>query len=262
MIRGSGQGQLRPPHCVGSAGARARAARIRPTLSRFILMLCVLPILPAPGTGAQAEPESPTQVVLCKLGAECRLTTLAGCVAMGGVADPPWEMCLPVVDAAADRAGRLVPDLNEESAVLEDCRFPAAIAIRGRNRLVYRAGAYEVEFGSGSLVRVDFDTGRFCLAESLQVAPAPALRVRSEDLKRLGGFFGIDSHGIDPDGVRRDLDLHRDRAASAGAGPPAMGPNVACAWLHILRLLEQTGSPVEVHVEEGELSLIMAPLGR
>lgn len=204
-------------------------------------------LLVGPSAVAQAEATAvdPQRMVLCRIGDECRLTTLERCLAKGGVVDPPWEACAPMLE--------LVPSPAPVPGV--DCYFPAEVAIRGRNRLVYRVGPYERTFGPGTYLMADFDEGRFRIADTLQVVPPPEPELRAADLRRLGGFFGVG------DALRADLLEDPIRAAhEPDVSVRALSREEACAWLQILRLLRRSVTPLEVHFTDGHLTLMMVPL--
>lgn len=193
----------------------------------------------------EAPPVDPQQIVLCRIGDECRLTTLERCLAKGGQVDPPWEACAPVLE--------VVPPPARSPGI--DCYFPAEVAIRGRNRLVYRVGPYERTFGPGTYLMADFDEGRFRIADTLLVVPPPETELRAEDLRRLGGFFGVER------ALRAGVLNGSVHAANeSDDSVRILSRKEACAWLHILRLLRRSATPLEVHLTDGHLTLMMVPL--
>ena len=201
-------------------------------------------------TPTDAVPVDPTQMVLCRLGDECRLTTLERCLAKGGIVDPPWEECAPILEG--------VPSATPEQGT--DCHFPAEIAIRGRNRLVYRNGPYERTFGPGTYLAADFEDGRFRIADTLLVVPPPRPEVLAGDLRRLGSFFGVQ------EALRANV-LGESPITVTDAGEPSeemrtLKREDACAWLQILQLLRRSVTSLEVHLADGHLTLMMVPLER
>jgi len=168
-------------------------------------------------------------------------------------------------------AGESLRELSQEGFLergmsgTNECRFPCEVTIGRRNRLVYLTHAYEMTFGPGETIRIDFGAGGFVVCDSLLHAPHPGPRVAWAHLEQLGDHFGMGS-GL-------------ARRAAGGAGrerspdPPgefveAPSPTIqafpsqeeACIWLRMMRLLERTGTPLEVRLDRGETSLIMSPL--
>jgi hypothetical protein len=209
----------------------------------WLLCLCLVAQAPAVGDGdAQDETDRGAhETVLCLIGDECLLTTRYRCDLMGGIANPRWEVCVPLLNLSP-RAS----DAPKE----EECAFPYDLDIRGRNQLIFRSGPYEVRFSHGDRVTIDYTGEAFVINDSLIHAPRQPVHIDAGTLAPLQRYFGM--------GPPMSFSWIVPADPSAQAKAPSR--EQACIWLEFLRLLERTGSVVEVYLSQGKVTFTMSPL--